>query len=205
LSVLPPEDVLTLTDAAVAWLEAHGVAPIDRLDLDTTYRFKHELNGSRRLDRLVAGDHDLLWRLLVYEPTQDECIFEGTPLARRIIAAAPLYGRRRTRGLVALNAAFFLKAKFQGRCFATCVYAREEDLYRRWGIREIQLNATSAGPVVWIRKFGFMPRESGALALSYTAWARERGQDPEPPADPANYPVDFLKLRSHLTLYKVLQ
>lgn len=179
------DGVLRLTDGSVEWLRGALTGPVDALDLDATYSFDHELNGSRSLARQMHSERDLVWQLLVYEPGGD-CLFcpEGGPLARKIVAAAPLYGGSRpSTGPVAFNAAFFLKREFRRRGFGTAVYAHEGDLYRRWGIREVQINATQDGPVVWLKR-GFLPKEPGSLKTLYPSWAARNGYDPTPPPSP---------------------
>jgi hypothetical protein len=108
------------------------------------------------------------------------------------------------RGPVAYNHRFELRPIARRQGIATRVYEAEGELYRRWGQREIHMTAMHDGLEVWVKKFGFLPANAGALAAEYPGWARARGQPLEPPLDVREYPADFLRSRNQLDLYKVL-
>jgi hypothetical protein len=73
------------------------------------------------------------------------------------------------------------------------------------GLREIHIDARDDGLEVWVKYFGFLPRLPDLLAAQYVRWARGRkGCDPEPPRQAMDYPVEFLKSRDTLELYKVI-
>ena len=201
---LESDSVLRLSSAGCAWLRSSVSGVVDELDLDRTYRFQHDLNASRCLERQHASERDFLWRLLFFDGHGSGILNE--PVARKLCAALPYWGRRGV-GPVAFNARFSLKECYWGQQFATAVYASERDLLLRWGIKEIQMVATDNGPAVWTRRrFGFRPKDSGALAEKYVSWAnRQRGDvQLEPPTDPAEYPLDFLRTVSELFLYRTL-
>src|SRR5262245_41975033 len=123
-------------------------------DFQRTYAFTHPMNAAQRLrsNHPLPGPDGVQWQIELFDAT-------GTPLcdgwlARNAYCSHPLVASR-GRGAVARNARFVLSPTFRRRGVATALYASEETLYRRWGIREIHITAQQDGPVVWVRGFGF--------------------------------------------------
>ena len=198
-------DVLRLSTGSVDWLHDAGATGADADDLGRTYGFLHELNRTRELDESVRfdsqGRRHLRWQLWFFTEAREEVLDQ--PLVRKILAAAPLCGSD-GHGLVAYNATFYVREHFRRRRLASTVYASESDLYRHWGIRQIQMRAQRDGPSVWIRSFGFLPTEPQLLAADYRGWARRGGHPTERVQNPAEYPEEFLHSVRDLELYKVL-
>jgi hypothetical protein len=144
----------------------------------------------------------LLWWICFLDAQGAEVL--EPPLARKVFAAAPLWSTGE-RGPLAYNAALYVRQQFRRQGFATVVYAREDDLYRRWGLREIQITAVQEGLVVWIKRRGFRPRFPALLAAEYRYWAERRGLPVAAPASSHDYPDEFLLTRQQLDVFKVLQ
>jgi GNAT superfamily N-acetyltransferase len=144
----------------------------------------------------------VLWQIEFFEQSGGRVL--DSPLARKVFGSRSLYGERNRIGAVAYNAAFYLRPESRRRGFGRTLYVSEENLYRRWGIREIQMRAMEDGPATWIKHFGFVPREPALLAQQYRDWAQRRGLPVDPPAQSADYPDPFLSSCNGLILYKVL-
>lgn len=195
-----------LSVASLQWLQQLPGA-VAANDLDVAYSFAHPLNQSRELAResLTADvdDEHLLWWMKVYAADREE-IFDA-PLARKVYRNAPLRSVREN-GPVVYNALFQVRQSFRRQGFATSLYTAEGALYKKWGVREIHMNARDDGLVVWVKSFGFLPRSSPFLATEYIRWARQRrGVAQEPPTSAADYPSEFLRSRDSLELFKVIQ
>jgi GNAT superfamily N-acetyltransferase len=78
-----------------------------------------------------------------------------------------------------VQSAFEVRPQFRRRGFARALYAAEEALYRRWGVREVHLLATDDGPVVWMR-FGFRFRDPELVQRSFREWNGRRQSDDAP-------------------------
>jgi hypothetical protein len=197
---------IVLSVANVQWLQQlHGVVAAN--DLDVAYSFVHPLNQSRELTResLAAGadDEHLLWWMKIYAANREEAL--DAPLARKVYRSMPLVSVREN-GPVVYNALFQVKQSFKRQGLATKVYAAEGVLYKKWGVREIHMNAREDGLVVWVKGFGFLPQSPPSLATQYVRWARQRHDVArEPPAHVADYPSEFLRSRDSLELFKVIQ
>lgn len=197
---------VVLSVANVQWLQQlPGVVATS--DLDVTYSFAHPLNQSRELVResLAAGtdDEHLLWWMKIYAADRTEVL--EAPLARKVYRNLPLRAAREN-GPVVYNALFQVKHGFKRQGFARSVYAAEGALYKKWGVKEIHMNARDDGLVVWMKGFGFLPRSLPLLAAEYVRWARQRPNvAQEPPALAADYPPEFLRSRDSLELFKVIQ
>lgn len=96
-----------------------------------------------------------------------------------------------------------MKVAFQHQLFATALYAAEEALYRRWGIREIQIHAAWDGRVVWPR-MGFLPKEPEAMLIAMEEWQLREGWRGPLPSAFNHYPAEFLLSLDYILLYKVL-
>jgi len=74
------------------------------------------------------------------------------------------------------------------------------------------MSALEDGPVIWIRRFAFLPSEPEVFEEKYREWARRKAMlqqqgpvpSPEPPERLEDYPEDFLRTQAGLMLYKVL-
>jgi hypothetical protein len=197
---------MVLSSTNVQWLRQLPGASVAENDLVDTYGFPHPLNHTRVLLRqLVMGagdDEHLLWWLDIHDENRERVL--EAPLARKIHRSFPLRSIR-ANGPVAYNALFKIKASFRDRDLAKHLYAAEGVLYKKWGVKEIHIVAHDDGLVVWIKKFGFLPRRPGALATVYANWAHRSGVPPVPPARPADYPESFLRSLNSLELYKVVE
>lgn len=202
----PVSAPIVLSAASVAWLQQlPGVVTAN--DLDETYRFEHHLNQSRELvkESLAVGrdDENLLWWMKICAASGEEVL--DAPLARKVFKDFPLRAGRE-RGPVVYNALFQVKPAFKRQGLANRLYKAEGILYKKWGVREIHIDAREDGLVVWIKCFGFLPRSPSVLPADYPGWARQRkGVAPDPPAHPSDYPEEFLRSRSSLELFKVIQ
>lgn len=197
---------VVLSVANVQWLQQlPGMVAAN--DLDVAYSFTHPLNQSRELAResltTGVGDEHLLWWMKIYAADREE-VFDA-PLARKVYKNMPLQSVREN-GPIVYNALFQVKQSFKRQGFATKVYAAEAILYKKWGVREIHMNARDEGLVVWVKSFGFLPLSPPSLATEYVRWARQRrGFALEPPTRIADYPSEFLRSRESLELFKVIQ
>lgn len=195
-----------LSASSVQWLQQlPGVATA--ADLDLAYSFAHPLNQARELAReSLAGsgtDEHLLWWLKIYAASQEEVL--EAPLARKVYRSMQLRSAR-GNGPVVYNALFQIKRSFRRQGLAKSVYVAEGVLYKKWGVREIHMNAREDGLVVWIKEFGFLPQSLPFLATEYIQWARQRRDVArEPPTRAADYPSEFLRSRDSLELFKVIQ
>jgi GNAT superfamily N-acetyltransferase len=196
-------ETLRLADDDVAWLATELGRVVEAHDLERTYDFDHEMNRRRELAeaRRDPAKREFVWKLWFFDGAGTSVL--ESPLARKVLGAAPLFSGVPRVGSIAYNALIFVRPEFRRRGFATAVYLQEHDLYLRWGIHEIQMRAQRDGPVVW-RKFGFVPADPEVLAAEYPGWARQRKLTTEVPPTFAEYPDDFLISRQEIVMYKVL-
>jgi hypothetical protein len=190
----------------LAWLDENLPGDVVEDDLERTYAFRHPMNCSRTLEKLEierrGPDHCALWWIDFFDARREKVL--ETPLARKVFGSLRLVSEPRVVGAVAYNANFTLRENYRGQRFARVVYANEHDLYCRWGVREIHMTAVQDGRWVWMKYFGFLPREPELLAEKYKGWASRRHPTPGPPTSPSDYPSDFLSSLGSLMLYKVL-
>lgn len=196
---------MVLSATNIQWLKKlPGMVAED--DLEVAYRFVHPLNRSRELVKeTLAGagdDEHLLWWIKIYNADQEQVL--DAPLARKIHTSKPLRSVREN-GPVVYNALFKIRDSFKHQGLAKSLYAAEGLLYKKWGVREIHMNARDDGLVVWVKNFGFLPRLPRVLATEYAEWARRRGISPSPPERAADYPAEFLRARDTLELFKVIE
>lgn len=193
---------MTLDETCVAWLMAEGVDARED-DLAQTYGFEHRLNERRALTRCRLEPPEpperLSWHVEFY--AAEEAVLEG-PLARRLQPRGR--DHQGTVARIVTNATFYLLPKHQRKGFAHAVYQAEATLYRRWGVREIHLQAQRDGLSVWIKKFGFLPVDPGPVFAGYSAWARRKRLAPQPPDHIHDLPDEYLQTRQQLDLYKVI-
>lgn len=196
---------MILSVATVRWLQRLP-GTVAAHDLDVAYSFAHPLNQSRELAKEVlttdADDEHLLWWMKIYTVDRKEVL--EAPLARKVYDRAPLRSVREN-GPVVYNALFQVKQSFKRQGLAKSVYEAEGALYKKWGLREIHINAREDGLVVWMKSFGFLPRLPKILATDYAGWARQRGLPPKPPDHATDYPAEFLRSRDSLELFKVIR
>lgn len=198
---------MVLSAANVQWLkQLPGAVAQD--DLDVAYGFAHPLNRSRELAKEILSksgdDEHLLWWIKIFNADQEQVL--DAPLARRVYASTQLRSVPvRANGPVVYNALFKIKDAHKRQGFAKNLYAAEGQLYQKWKLREIHIDARDDGLVVWVKHFGFQPRFPKVLRNDYIAWARRHRRDAEPPARPEDYPEDFLRSRDSLELYKEIR
>lgn len=195
---------MVLSAANVQWLKQLP-GPVTEDDLEVTYGFAHPLNRSRELARETlarsGSDEHLLWWVKIYNADEEQVL--DAPLARKVHMNKRLSSVREN-GPVVYNALFRIKESFKRQGLATSLYAAEGMLFKKWGVKELHIDARDDGLVVWVKSFGFLPRLPGVLATEYGNWARRRGLDPTPPERAADYPAEFLRARDTLELFKVI-
>jgi hypothetical protein len=110
-------------------------------------------------------------------------------------------------GRVVDNIIVWLRKEFKRQGFSRALYESEEILYRRWGVKEIHLQAVDDGRFVWIKHFGFQPVPNIArlLPAQYEAWSTEKGRAAVAIGSVVDYPDEFLASLGRLDLVKVLQ
>jgi GNAT superfamily N-acetyltransferase len=124
-----------LLDAeTLAWLREHVPGPVAERDLADAYGFRHPLNARQELADAELPGWAFAWAIWLYGPHEGPVLLY--PLERRIHPDIFLHSDEST-GLVVQNEVFIVLAEFRRQGLATAVYAAEEALYRRWGVREI--------------------------------------------------------------------
>ncbi|HTV59604.1 MAG TPA: hypothetical protein VMJ93_12105 [Verrucomicrobiae bacterium] len=113
------------------------------------------------------------------------------------------------KGKVVFRVFFYCILKFQGAGLATYLLPREEQAFKKWGAREIQVLAMDKGRWIWTRpKFGYKLGEDDfrATVQRYIDWQRQRGLErPQIPKLLEDFPRDFLETQvNSLALFKVL-
>ena len=115
---------------------------------------------------------------------------------------------RTERSRVAMRVKFYIRRHFQNRGLATYIVRREDDLFRRWGAKEIQVVAMEFGRWVWTRgRFGYNIADFGFYQQKYRDWQRARGVAQVKQAKRlSDFPRDFLlsSAVSTLPLFKSL-
>ncbi|HEX4385559.1 MAG TPA: hypothetical protein VH083_21510 [Myxococcales bacterium] len=202
---------MRLRGDVVEWLRVNVAASVEFADLDETYTFEHACNEARDLVSQQLKNAYFQWLVQFADRSSNWSLSQ--PLSRSVHPACPLWGSGGS-GTVVYNHAFYPIPACQKCGFATALYANEARLYARWGVREIQMIANDSGPVVWVKRFGFLPKDPFALQEAYSTWARKWRQtvDSEdmsppsltPPAFVMDYPEAFLKTMRGLFLYKVV-
>ena len=100
---------------------------------------------------------------------------------------------QRIFGRVAYNSAFFLSPKYCKKGIGKTIYGLEENLYKKWGAREIHMTAARDGKAVW-RKFGFILfcDDVGNVEKMYKEWCRDNNIEYSELKDINRYPEKFL-------------
>jgi hypothetical protein len=195
-----------LSGPTVEWLRRCCNADAADDDLERTYEFPHALNGKRTLKKeqvCPTTQSFLLWWIEFFT-SERQSVLEY-PLSRKYYPDHPLASRAGARANIAFNAVLRVADQFKGNGFARAVYGVEEQLYRKWKVAEVQLNAIDDGCVVWIKKFGFEPKDPEVLKEDFPGWARMNKLDPTVPERAADYPDSFLRSRQQLHVYKVIR
>lgn len=197
--------LVRLGEAILSWLHAKLDGRGQEDDLERTYAFSHELNADQILKKCtnLPTYEDLLW--WVGFLCRDKAEVLDAPLARRLFPNQRLWSMPGAAGPVALNGHICVRSEFKRRGFARAIYQAERELYLRWGVREVQIRALGDGPSVWVRHFGFLPKEPELLENRYSEWAARNGRSREPPPTAADYPEAFLSTHQGLMLYKVVE
>ena len=188
---------------AGAWFPAHFAESTASTDLAAAYGFPHPLNHARRLRCSVLPPPiaKLSW-LAQFKDTTDQPVLQHD-LERTVRASAPLWSANRS-GPVVMNLRFAVRELFRSQGFASAVYSAEENLFRYWGIAEVQLIASGLGPRIWVKRFGFQPRDLARLRRRYTTWA-ERSRVGSPfPENLRELPDAFLDEQQRLELFKTI-
>ncbi|MGI0080454.1 MAG: hypothetical protein ACRECH_12620 [Nitrososphaerales archaeon] len=120
-----------------------------------------------------------------------------------------LRGRPLKRARVAVRVNLFIRDKFQAAGLATYICKKEENYFRSWGAKEVQVFAMEMGRWVWTRpRFGYQVDafEFKSAQLKYKEWQRARGILPVVEASRlSDFPKEFLLNEvNSLSLYKVL-
>ena len=113
------------------------------------------------------------------------------------------------RSKVAVRVNFFIRSRFQQQGLAHYVLQSEEETFRSWGAREIQVYAMYDGRWVWTRpQFGYRLTmfEFESLQQQYRDWQRSKGAAQIIRAgNSSDFPRDFLLSEvSSLRMYKSL-
>lgn len=140
---------------------------------------------------------------LVNEPFFDK------DLERWLCDNTQLRGKPQKRAKVAVRVNFFVRTKFQNAGLATYLCVKEENYFRKWGAKEIQVFAMDMGRWVWTRpRFGYQidAFEFKSAQQKYKEWQRGQGISPVVLASRlSDFPRDFLLSEvNSLTLYKAL-
>jgi GNAT superfamily N-acetyltransferase len=136
---------------------------IDDAKTDISFQVSTKTADGTRVDYLVG-----------FRTSTGEPILE-TALQRWLCNNKRLLGQP-GRSRVAYRVRFHVRSNFQGKGFAYYILMREEDLFRRWGAKEIQVTAMDDGRWVWTRRqFGYsMPvADFQLLQQRYIEWQRE--------------------------------
>jgi len=82
------------------------------------------------------------------------------------------------RSKVAVRVRFYVRRNFHQKGLATYIVDREENLFRRWGAKEIQVFAMDLGRWVWTRerfRYSIPPFDFGLTQQRYREWQRATG------------------------------
>jgi GNAT superfamily N-acetyltransferase len=197
---------MRLTEEQLDWLRRRIPGAQAAADnLVATYALATSVGPVTPAARRVAvhpRDTHLFWRFDLVDES-------GQPLnedwiARSVYAEACLHGGT-GQAAVAEHARLVLRAPYRRLGLGRSIHAREQQLYRRWRIREIHMNAQQDGPVVWVRSFGFIPVDQQPLWAEWRSWARRRRLDPAAVTTCSQLPEAFLSGYSSLELYKVVE
>ena len=120
-----------------------------------------------------------------------------------------LLGSPDVSGKVAFRVKFYCRPAFKQSGLATFLIPREEDLYRKWGAREIHVLAMDDGLWVWTRpRFGYTitVADLEALKQKHRDWQRRSGSPQQIQISRIeDFPRDFFaKAVGFLPLFKVL-
>lgn len=195
-----------LSGESIEWLRRRCNADAAQDDLERTYAFPHALNARRTLkrDQVCPKTEAIYYWWVEFQSPNNENVL-AYPLSRKLYPDHQLASRAGATANVAVNAVFRVVDQFKRQDFARGVYRAEADLYKKWKVAEIQLNAIDDGCVVWIKKFGFEPKDPEVLEEDYPTWARMNNLEPTVPARAADYPDAFLRSRQELHVYKVIR
>ncbi|MBM3238002.1 hypothetical protein FJZ31_17060 [Candidatus Poribacteria bacterium] len=168
---------------------------IDNSRLDVTYEY-------------YPNDVDVF----IFQYSVDLFMSDGFPILERPILNK-LYERkslysRSGYGRVANQVYFMVEFPYRKCGLLSYLNPREEQLFQRWGAKEIHLTAAWDGKVIW-RRFGYQPPEDefAILGLRYQHWATIHGIEYQEPQNINDFPEEFLKddCVKLITMYKVLE
>lgn len=96
-------------------------------------------------------------------------------------------------GRVVKNLRLILTEQYCGQGIGFTICDMEEVLYRKWGAKEIQLNAVRSGRVVW-KKRGFVLdcMHAGFVDTQYKFWCEKNNLEYLEKTDINDYPEEFL-------------
>jgi GNAT superfamily N-acetyltransferase len=192
---------------------AGALSPISQTDVQRAYLVEPKLgikDAKTKLSfQLLTGTQDgtRVIYVVFFHTETDEPILEKD-LERWLCDNKRLLGQP-GRSKVACRVKFYVRRNFQAKGFALYILGKEEELFRRWGAREIQVTAMEDGRWVWTRpKFGYsIPIVDFQLHQQrYIEWQRETGVATVVRAAAlADFPREFLlSATSSLLLYKEL-
>jgi hypothetical protein len=161
---------MRLQDHVVEVLRSNVSGSVEAGDLDEAYDFQHAWNASRTLEPPRTKSASVQWHINFFD--KDGAASLKQPLSRSVYFDLPLFGSVGT-GTVVRNEAFYPVPACRNCKLGRALYAREEKLYAKWGVREIQILANDSGPAVLIKHFGFLPQDPRALEEAYEGWARK--------------------------------
>lgn len=192
---------LTLTTAEVDWFSRHlGLScPSDLLA--RIYDFAHEFNAHRCGETFFLFDIEpasFHWEVVFLLNDGEEVL--RSPLARTIYVGAALVSSEEP-GTLIYNDRFTLKDEYCRLRFGTTLYAAEVDLHRFVRAAEIHLDAKADGRSVWLKKFGFEPREPQLFWSLYRDWAA-RNNAPSAVATWSEIPDAFLCTIPKIELFR---
>jgi len=82
------------------------------------------------------------------------------------------------RSKVAVRVKFYVRRNFRQKGLATYIVGREENLFRRWGAKEIHVFAMDLGRWIWTRekfRYSIPPFDFGLMQQRYREWQRAMG------------------------------
>jgi hypothetical protein len=191
----------------------HALSPISEADVRQSYLVEHRLgidDGKTTFSfQVLAKTADgtrVNYQVLFYTDMREPILEKD--LERWLCDNKKLLGQP-GRSRVAYRVKFYIRGNFQGKGFARYILVQEEELFRRWGAREIQVTAMDDGRWVWTRaRFGYsVPvADFQFLQQRYIEWQREASTTAIKRAETlADFPKEFLlSSASAFALFKSL-
>jgi GNAT superfamily N-acetyltransferase len=189
--------------------ELREVYWIDHSRVSAKLQIINNENTKLRLELLTrtADGNKLIYSVSLYAGESEPVFLRD--LQRWLCDNKLCLGEPRERSRVAVRVGFFLRSAFQRAGLASYILPREEDAFRKWGAREVQLLAIDDGRWVWARpRYGYTVDvfEFQTLQEKYKEWQRAQGATSIRRApDLSALPENFLRTEvSCLNLFKEL-